>query len=125
MPQEYYIMPVGKHDEDPVDPDFGVGGGSPSHPITLPPLPGILPKPGEPSHPITLPPQKPGHPSHPIFIPESPEHPIALPPGTIWPPLPPDSGITGKVAILIWVIGVGHRWFVWQGPAPPAPTPTK
>ena len=121
MPQEYYIMPVGKHDEE--DPDFGVGGPGPSHPITLPPLPGIVPKPGEPSHPITLPPQKPGHPSHPIFIPESPEHPIALPPGTIWPPLPPDSGITGKVAILVWVIGIGHRWFIWQ--APPAPTPTK
>jgi hypothetical protein len=87
-----------------------VGSGAPSHPIVLPPLPGVWPKPGEPSHPITLPPEVPGVPSHPVIIPGDPEHPIALPPGSVWPPLPPTT--TGKYAILIWVVGVGTRWLV-------------
>jgi hypothetical protein len=86
------------------------GGGRPSHPIILPPLPGVWPKPGEPSHPIVIPPETAGTPSHPIILPGSPEHPIALPPGTIWPPLPPTT--TDKHAILIWVVGVGTRWLI-------------
>lgn len=113
--------------EGPVDPDYGVGGGRPSHPIALPPLPGIWPKPGEPSHPIYIPPDVPGVPSHPIYIEGSPEHPIALPPGqppvTIWPPLPPDLGFgnTGKVAVFVWIPGVGSRWAVVDTTVKPTP----
>jgi hypothetical protein len=33
------------------------------------------------------------------------------PPGTIWPPLPPGLP-EGKVAILVWISGVGHRYAV-------------
>jgi len=86
------------------------GGERPSHPIVLPPLPGVWPKPGTPSHPIVIPPETAGTPSHPIVIPGDPEHPIALPPGTVWPPLPPTE--SGKYAILIWVVGVGTRWLI-------------
>jgi hypothetical protein len=113
----------------PVDPDYGIPGGggghpehpivgSPGHPIVLPPLPPDL----HPDH--TLPPLT-GIPSWPIYIPGTPEHPIVLPPGTIWPPLPPEIGVAGKVWILVYVLGVGHRWFVVDGPSiwPPVAGP--
>jgi hypothetical protein len=119
-----------------VDPGYGVdipgrpdqglpgggGGGRPSHPIVLPPLPPDL----KPDHPIYLPP--PGAPEQPIFLPVEPEHPIQLPPGQIWPPLPPSAGVGGKVVILVWVVGVGYRWFYLDAPViyppqPPQPTP--
>lgn len=99
------------------EPPPGVGGG----PIIPPPLPGVWPKPGEPTHPIEIPPVGV---MPPIFIPEDPQHPIQLPPGVIWPPLPPDVGLpSGKVAILIWVVGVGHRWFIYESPTVWPPTP--
>jgi hypothetical protein len=34
--------------------------------------------------------------------------------------------VSGKVLILVYVVGVGHRWFVYEGPttwAPPVATP--
>jgi hypothetical protein len=53
-----------------------------------------------------------------------------MPPATVWPPIPPGSGIAGKCIILIWVVGVGYRWLVVQGPdvwppvtPPPMPQP--
>ena len=143
MARGYYarIVPVrgfaggggDEDDEQPVDPGYGVeegdqiGGG----PIVPPPLPGVWPKPGEPTHPIYVPPQRPGRPSHPIVLPMpptkpdvpgsgSPSHPIELPPGTIWPPLPPDVDTGGKTAILVWVVGVGYRWFVYDPPGMPS-----
>jgi hypothetical protein len=110
------------------------GGGHPSHPIELPPIPPGL----EPSHPIVLPPDG-IEPSHPIFIPivptqplpptpgipPTPTPPIAAPPGTVWPPLPPSTGIAGKALVLVWVVGVGYRWLVLEGPAiwPPTAQP--
>jgi hypothetical protein len=99
-------QPGGGHPSHPIS----GGGVGPSHPIVLPPLPGVWPQPGTPSHPIVIPPDVPGVPSHPIVLPGSPEHPIALPPGSVWPPLPPT--MTGKYAILIWVVGVGSRWLI-------------
>jgi hypothetical protein len=110
--------------EGPVDPGYGVGIGSPSHPIVLPPLPGVWPPPGKPALPIALPP---GVPSHPIYIEGTPEHPIALPPGEVYPPLPPE--FAGK-AVLIIVVGGGERSVRWYivpppsiNPAPPVPQP--
>jgi hypothetical protein len=104
-------------------PSHGLPGipGVPSHPIVLPPLPGVYPPPGTPTQPIYLPP--PGQVENPIVIPGSPEHPIALPPGSVWPPLPPSA--TGKYAVLVYVVGVGYRWFVVQGPEvwPPVAEP--
>jgi len=112
----------------PVDPGYGIPGGgggrpdqglpivrSPGHPIVLPPAPPDA----HPDH--DLPPLA-GLPSHPIYIPGTPEHPIVVPPGTVWPPLPPESGVAGRVWILIYVLGVGHRWLVVDGPSVWPPT---
>jgi len=129
MPDSFYakITPVGA--EGPVDPGYGVPGsaGRPSHPIVLPPLPGVWPPPGQPSHPIVIPPEVaiPGVPSHPIYIEGTPEHPIALPPGQVWPPLPPEYA--GKVVAVI-VLGEGQvHWYRVPppavNPAPPIGTP--
>lgn len=114
----------------PTDPDYGVegpggepshpiegGGGRPSHPIALPPLPGVWPPAGKPSLPIYLPDPEPGQPEQPIYIEGTPEHPITLPPGTIWPPLPPGHFPGDKTAVLVWVVGVGARWFVYTPPS--------
>lgn len=110
--------------EGPVDPGFGIPeGGHIMPPIALPGLPGIWPKPGEPSLPIELPP---GVAVPPIYIPEEPGHPLPQPPNGIWPPLPPDLGLDGKVAIVVWVIGVGYRWLIYDTsltPGHPLPTP--
>ena len=92
------------------------GPGRPGN--SLPPLPGIWPPPGKPSLPVVLPPL---YPTQPIYIegappatPGGPSTPIALPPG-IYPPLPPDAALpTGKIAILIWIVGVGYRWLVYD-----------
>jgi hypothetical protein len=114
----------------PTDPDYGVPGGgghpdnslpvlgSPEHPIVLPPLPPDAPD-------NSLPPLAGQLPEFPIQVPGTPEHPIVVPPGTIWPPLPPDSGVAGKTYILIYVLGVGHRWLVVDGPSiwPPVAGP--
>jgi hypothetical protein len=93
------------------------GGGVPTHPIVPPPLPGVYPPAGQPTHPIALPPE--GVVSNPIVIPGTPEHPITQPPGTIYPPLPPSS--TGKYAVLVWVFGVGARWFIVDTESIPQP----
>lgn len=136
MPQKYFIVPVPGGPVDPgygvlpgpgpVDPDYGIEGPPPEvGGGPLPPLPGIWPPPGRPAHPIALP-RPPLTPENPIVIPGTPEHPIQLPPGTIWPPLPPDLGLEGKTAILVWVVGVGKRWFIYD-PAhkPPVPEPRR
>jgi hypothetical protein len=109
-------------------PDQGLPGlpPRPTHPIVIPPLVGVWPPPGTPTHPIHLPPEiSIGVPSHPIYIQGTPEHPIALPPGSIWPPLPPSEVGGSKTAILIWVVGVGARWYVYDppqiNPMPPVP----
>ena len=121
----------------PVDPGYGkpegpphIGGG----PITPPALPGYFPPPGHISPPIYLPPG--GIVSPPIWIPDPPPNiggqppvpgqplPVPpLPPVGIYPPLPPESGISGKVAILVWVVGVGYRWAVVE--TKPVPEPKK
>ena len=57
--------------------------------------------------------------------PPSVDNALPMPPATIWPPLPPGSGIAGKALILVWVVGVGYRWVVVGGtdiwPPPPQP----
>jgi hypothetical protein len=118
--------------EAPVDPGYGVGGDHVWPPATLPPLPpGVWPNP-----PVgTWPPSRPNLPSHPIVIypprpdqglPPSGNRPdqglpgsqpgvdntLPMPPATIWPPLPPGTGVAGKALILVWVVGVGYRWLV-------------
>ncbi|HKD03941.1 MAG TPA: hypothetical protein VKB77_16000 [Terriglobales bacterium] len=100
----------------PVDPGYGVGHPLPphaGHPLPLPSLP-----PGVAAPPIALPPTMwppPGPPSPPVVVPEPPEKPLPGPPAVIWPPLPPGTGVAGKALILIWVVGVGYRWLVYEG----------
>jgi len=124
-----YGYPVGEGD-DPVDP--GYGHGRPVPPVAMPP--------------IQLPPLPPGIALPPIYIPPSghlpvlPHPPVAVPPifippeidnelpggpAVIWPPLPPGTGIAGKGLALIWIVGVGYRWLVIEGPDmwPPQPKP--
>jgi hypothetical protein len=115
------IIPIEGPDGE-VDPDYGVEGRPPhigGGPIVLPPLPGIWPPPGKPNFPVH--PWLPGHGQgsghFPIFITPPDNGTLPVPPGNIWPPLPPDSGIAGKVAILILVVGVGYRWFIYEAPA--------
>lgn len=133
-PQLGYFFPVSAgHPGQPLPPSWG-SGNRPGQP--LPPIPPGLPvEPGKPTLPIVLPPElwPPGNHGPevmpPIYIPGLPDKPITLPPGSIWPPLPPDLGIEGKVAILIWVSGVGSRWFIYDSsvsvtpPIQPTPTP--
>jgi hypothetical protein len=98
-------------------------GGFPGHPSQGLPFPGF---PGHPSQ--GLPGGFPGRPvdpgwgvggapevSPPITLPPSTE----LPPDQIWPPLPPGTPPTtkpvvppDKLAILILVLGVGHKWMI-------------
>lgn len=113
-------LPGGEYPDQGLPPGWP---GRPSHPIVIPPLPGVWPPPGRPSFPTVLPELPSGTPEQPIYIEGTPEHPIALPPATIWPPLPPATLPSDKHAILIWVIGVGTRWLVWDSsqvnPTPP------
>jgi hypothetical protein len=85
----------------PSAPDQGLPGEPPAPDQRLPPLPSTLPVPpaiwpGVPVHPIVPPP--PGS-----TLPEP-------PPGAIWPPLPPN--VEGKLLVVVWIAGVGHRWAV-------------
>jgi len=100
-------------DQPGIDNSLPGGGGRPDN--SLPSLPPDLPN-------NSLPPIH-GRPSNPIYLPIGPENPIALPPGEIWPPLPPSSGVSGKVLILIYIVGVGYRWFLYEAPViyPPQP----
>lgn len=134
MPKKYWIVPVpggpvdpgyGVPGAGPVDPGYGIEGPETEPPTVgggpLPPLPGIWPPPGRPTH---LPAPSPPTAENPIVLPEEPGHPLPLPPGTIWPPLPPDFDHGGKKAILIWVVGVGKRWFIYDpSQLPPRPEP--
>jgi len=93
----------------PSHPDHGLPG-SPGHPSGQP-IPGGGE--GHPSHPIALPPDQPWPPGvNPPIVPPNP------PPGSIWPPLPPDSGAMGKALVLIYVSGYGARYMVVQLPQP-------
>lgn len=121
----YFVEVAGPVDPDfgikpPVDPDYGIPEGPPHISIPIPPLP-----PGIVAPPIALPPVgvPPGHP--PIVIPQPPDKPLPGPPAVIWPPLPPGTGVAGKCLILVWVVGVGSRWLVIEGPDvwPPVATP--
>lgn len=115
-----------------VDPGFGrPGGGGPVDPgFGKPSLPPHLgggpipaPPPGIAVPPIHIPPG--GVAVPPIFIPDHPDNTLPAAPGIIWPPLPPDAGISGKVLLLIWVVGVGYRWLVYEAPViwPPDAVP--
>src|SRR4029077_4210127 len=113
--------------ERPVDP--GYGAGTPDHvwpPVSLPPLPpGVWPsppvgtwppsRPGIPTHPIVIYPPKPDQGLPPTGSPPKPDqglpgaappvnNSLPVPPATVWPPLPPGTGVSGKALILIWVI---------------------
>jgi hypothetical protein len=117
-------------------------------PDSLPPLPpginppvGIWPpsRPTVPSHPIVIYPGRPVHPDQGLpgggrparpdqGLPGEPpevDNSLPMPPATVWPPLPPGTGIAGKALILIWVVGVGYRWLVVKGAEvwPPQPAP--
>lgn len=147
MPQAFYIVPVQSGDYPsnelpPVDaPGSPIIGGGP----VLPPQ--IWPPKGFPSLPPGIWDKPPGlglwpikPPDFPIVVPRPPEKPEpGLPdvwppqistgpilPDMIWPPLPPDTGIAGKAAILIWVVGVGYRWLLVSTDKPvgtPMPEP--
>jgi hypothetical protein len=112
-----------------------VGVWPPQRP-TIPTNPIVI-HPGRPSHGL---PPSPGHPDQ--GLPPSPGHPdqglppidahpdnsLPMPPATVWPPLPPGTGVAGKALILIWVVGVGYRWLVVGGtdvwpPEPPQAQP--
>jgi hypothetical protein len=75
----------------PTDPDWGVGGGPPTHP-TLP---------------IYLPPDQIDNGLPPVGETKPPTNP---PPGTIWPPI---AGLpSGKCALLAWFYRLGWRYVV-------------
>lgn len=108
------ITPVDA-DGNPVDPGYGkpVGPGHPSLPIVLPPLPPGFEVPDN-SLPVG-----PVHPSYPIALPIGPDNTLPLPPGTIYPPLNPSDGVSGKCLLLVFVVGTeGHRyrWIVVDAP---------
>jgi hypothetical protein len=146
-------LPPGENYPDQGLPEDQPGIDNSLPPIHIPPLPGIWPPAGVVTPPIHYPPVIA---SPPIFIPEAPPeigggpstpppsvgggpatppglHPGGgpLPPPGVYPPLPPSSGINGKVAIVVWVIGIGYRWFVVDAglsagtPLPPTPGPKR
>jgi hypothetical protein len=110
----------------------------PSHPIVIPGrpphpdqgLPGLPGRPdqglpGAPGRPDQGLPGAPGRPDQGLpGTPPSVDNTLPMPPATIWPPLPPGIGIAGKALILVWVVGVGYRWLVVEGPDvwPPLPS---
>lgn len=110
--------------EGPVDPGFGRPKPQPPNQIWPPSVWPPIPPDVQP--PQMWPPQINNDlpPSSPIVIPQPPEKPIQGPPGTVWPPLPPGTGIAGKALVLIYVVGVGYRWLVVDGPDmwPPPPS---
>jgi hypothetical protein len=85
------------------------GGGTPEHPIVIPPDgPGdggtpehpIVPPGGypHPEHPIAMPPGTPVYPALPIVLPPYIDNSLPIPPPVIWPPRPdpPPGGQTGS-----------------------------
>lgn len=126
MPELAWIIPVKQGEIDNTlpgePPQVGVPG-FPTPPIQLPPLP-----PGWVMPPIALP-KPPFTPENPIVLPDPPtEGKPPLPPGTIWPPLNPGDGVSGKVLLLVFVVGAGdgHRggkfkWVVIDTSLTPTP----
>lgn len=108
----------------PVDPDYGVPGGE--HPDQgLPPYVwhGLPPLP--PGIDNELPPTV-WPPDFPVFVPDPNPPGTWPPPGTVWPPLDPSDGITGKGLLLVIVVGGGrraYRWIVTDKPIPPPDKP--
>jgi len=134
MSQLAIITPVDASG-NPIDPGYGQGHpgiNRPSNPIVLPPTPPGVNLPDN-----TLP--SGGHPSYPIHIPDRPDNtlpipPAPTPPGTIWPPLNPGDGVSGKCWLLVFVVGTEHSRYRWilvdadgkpptgpSGPKPPTP----
>ena len=65
-------------------------------------------------------------PDWPIVVPVPPDKPVPGDPPTLWPPLPPSAGVAGRALILIWIVGVGYRWLVYESRpihTPPEPEP--
>lgn len=130
MPELAWIIPVKQGEIDntlPGEPPQVGGPVFPTPPIQLPPVP-----PGIVMPPIHIP-RPPASAENPIVIPGTPEHPINLPPGVVWPPLNPGDGVSGKVLLLAFVVGVGggqhggkYKWIVIDTNAMPTPpiTPT-
>jgi hypothetical protein len=122
--------------EGPVDPDYGIGIGHPSHGLPRPPAvwpPQFPPTPVDPDWGVNAP----ARPSLPIYIPVGPDNtlpglpPVAghlptipLVPGSVWPPLPPGLP-PGKVAILVFISGLGHRYAIIEVPPPEVSGPPK
>jgi hypothetical protein len=99
----------------PPRPDNSLPGAPPHPDQGLPPTSGKPPKPDQglpPGVDNSLPGSQPGV-----------DNSLPVPPATVWPPLPPGAGISGKCLILIWIVGVGYRWLVASGPDvwPPQP----
>lgn len=57
-------------------------------------------------------------PGVPVF-PIPPNQTLPIPPGTVWPPLPPT--VTGKLVVLVAIMGLGHRWAVIDADSRPEP----
>jgi hypothetical protein len=104
----------------------------PSHPIVIYPGRPSHGLPGAPGHPDQGLPGSPGHPDQglpPVGFPDQGLPPgvdnTLPPPATVWPPLPPGTGIAGMALILVWVVGVGYRWLLVKGHDiwPPQPEP--
>lgn len=126
MPQTFYIVPAPSDAE--IDNSLPGGSGLPPGLGTKPTPPSIWPPNGLPPLPpginndlpsipgVWPSPRPPGiwpnPPDWPIVIPQPPDKP--LPPVEVWPPLPPSAGIAGKALILIWIVGVGYRWLVYE-----------
>jgi hypothetical protein len=110
-PIELPPLPPGTHPSHPIA--LPPSGNYPSHPIFIPIEPShpIAPGGEQPSHPIAPGGGRPARPDQ--GLPgsgETPTHPIALPPGTVWPPLNPGDGVTGKGWLLVVVVGAdGYR----------------
>jgi len=137
MSEEFLAKVTVLQPSGPIDPGFGRPK-PPNQvwpPVTLPPLPPEVDPPvgmwpptinnDLPQAPIVIYPKPPKPPSisgGPATPPGIAVPPIELPP-TLWPPLPPGTGIAGKALILVWVVGVGYRWLVVDGPDlwPPPP----
>jgi hypothetical protein len=110
-----------------VIPPDGLGDGTPTHPIVIPPT-----AVGEPTQPIYIPPEMVGPPG----APGVPTHPIRLPP--LVPTHPIAGGPSSVNYVMVWAPGVGTAWLYIGGkpdqglppaqpgaPQPPTPQPVR